>query len=284
MSLRHVVLDFDGTCTRVEDVHASYVDACIRIFEAEVAAGTEKDLRAALAAVKKASPGLGWTLATTPAAPAFADPYIAMGEAVKLVVAKRRIVKAVPLDMHHRANDVAQAPWREEMVEVLEAFRKKKLAITFVSNSSTMKIERRLDDLLTGRSALRASIRVLGDAGKFRVREIESADVPAALRAKFTKLAVAEPLLIEGRPVYLRRGGYMEALAKVWQGKDLAHATLVCGDIWELDLAMPAVLGAHVFLVRRESPYATYAYEKRAIEALGARAAFGQLRDVLSRL
>lgn len=284
MSFRHVILDFDGTCTRVEDVHEAYVAECIRIFEAEVMPGTAKDLRAALAAVKKASPGAGWTLAVTPAAPAFADPYVAVGEAVRLVVKKRHVTKAVPLDMHHRANELAQAPWRDEMIDVLEAFRKKKITITFVSNSKTTKIEHRLDDLLTGRSALRAQIRVLGDAGKFRIRELEDDSVSPALRKAFTALPPAEPALVGGRPVYLRRGGYMEALAKVWGGKDLAAETLVCGDIWELDLAMPALLGAHVHLVKRDAPYATYPYETRAIAALGARGSFGALRDVLARL
>jgi hypothetical protein len=65
---------------------------------------------------------------------------------------------------------------------------------------------------------------------------------------------------VEGvaRPVYLRRGSYFEALCATQF--PLAE-TLVVGDIWELDLAMPAALGAHVHLIQRASPFETYAYE-----------------------
>jgi hypothetical protein len=285
MTLRHVVLDFDGTCTRVEDAADAYIAECLRIFEAEVHAGSARAFRAALESVRKASPRAGWTLAVTPAAPACADPYILVGEAIRIVVKKLGIKKPVPADLHARANDLAQAPWREEIVEVLEAFRKKKVAVHFVSNSKTTKIAHRLDDLLVGKPALRKSVSIIGDAGKFRIVELEAdAKVSPALRNVFAQLPPASGMLVDGRPIYLRRGGYFEALCNVWGQKNYAAQTLVCGDIWELDLAMPAVLGAHLHLVKREAPYATYPYEKEAVDQLGPRASFGSLRDVLARL
>jgi hypothetical protein len=285
MSFRHAVLDFDGTCTRVEDAADAYVAEYVRIFEAEVEAGVARHFHTALAAARKASPRAGWTFATTEAAPAGADPYILAFEAMRIVVKKLGIKKPIPTSIHARANDVAQAPWREEMVDVLEAFREKKITIHFVSNSNTTKIARRLDDLLVGKPALRKAITVIGDAGKFRVHELE-ADTSAspALCKAFAQLPPASATSVDGRPIYLRRGSYFEALCGVWGQKNLATQTLVCGDIWELDLAMPAALGAHVHLVKREAPYATYAYEKAAVKELGARASFGSLRDVLARL
>ncbi|HEU4727453.1 MAG TPA: hypothetical protein VFT22_06185, partial [Kofleriaceae bacterium] len=45
--------------------------------------------------------------------------------------------------------------------------------------------------------------------------------------------------------------------------------TIVCGDIWELDLAMPRALGAAVHLVRRAPPFETYAYELAQLAAPG---------------
>lgn len=285
MSFRHVVLDFDGTCTRVEDVASAYVDHCLHIFETEVQSGSEPRLRAALAGVLEASPKAGWMLSGTPSAPAGADPYIHVGEAIRRFVKEAKITKHVPDDLHARANDLAEAPWRAEMIEVLEAFRAKDVVVHFVSNSKTTKIERRLDELLAGKEALRRSITVLGDAGKFRIREIEAdASLPTSMERLFTELPAAEPELVDGRPVYLRRGGYFEALSTVWGHENRADRTLVCGDIWELDLAMPTVLGAHVHLVEREAPYGTYDYEKRSIERLGRRASFGSLRDVIARL
>lgn len=282
MTLRHVVFDFDGTCTRVEDVAAAYVGHCIELFEREVRPGTAAALREAMDRVRRISPAAGWMLGGTPAAPAAADPYIVFGEAIRIVVKEQGIDTPVPADIHARANDFAEAPWREEVIEVLEAFHAKGIVIHFVSNSKTSKIEHRLDTLLAGKSALRAAIAVLGDAGKFRIRELDDAEIPADLQQVFRALPPAAGL-VDGRPLYLRRGGYFEALCKAWGGRNLAAETLVCGDIWELDLAMPVALGAQVHLVRREEPYPTYPYETDAVKALGARASFGSLRDVLAR-
>ena len=285
MIFRHVVLDFDGTCTRVEDVANDYIEECLRIFETEVHAGVTPKLRAALALVLEMSPKAGWMLAGTPSAPSGADPYIQVGEAIRMFAKAEKLAKPIPDDLHTRANDVAEAPWREETIEVLEAFRAKGVIVHFVSNSKTTKIERRIDALLAGHDALRRSVTVIGDAGKFRIRELEpDALVPPHMERLFIDLPAAAPGLVASRPVYLRRGGYFEALCKVWDHKNLAQETLVCGDIWELDLALPAVLGAHVHLVKREAPYGTYPYEKEAVQTLGVRGSFGSLRDVLARL
>jgi len=282
MTLRHVVFDFDGTCTRVEDVADTYVDHCIELFQREVRAGTESALREAMDRIRLVSPGVGWMLGGTPAAPAAADPYILFGEAIRVVVKELGITTPVPADIHARANDFAEAPWREEVVDVLEAFHAKGIVIHFVSNSKTAKIEHRLDTLLARKPAVRAAVAVLGDAGKFRIRELDDASIPAALQQVFRALPAADGL-VDGRPLYLRRGGYFEALCALWGGQNLAAETLVCGDIWELDLALPIALGAQVHLVRREEPYPTYAYETDAVKSLGARASYGTLRDVLAR-
>ena len=50
-------------------------------------------------------------------------------------------------------------------------------------------------------------------------------------------------------------------------------STVVCGDIWELDLAMPAALGMCTHLITRASPYDTYDFElqaaRRAVPSAG---------------
>ena len=48
--------------------------------------------------------------------------------------------------------------------------------------------------------------------------------------------------------------------------------TVFCGDIWEMDLAMPHALGANVHLLDRAAPFNTYEHEKRVIETYGQRA------------
>jgi hypothetical protein len=56
----------------------------------------------------------------------------------------------------------------------------------------------------------------------------------------------------------------------------------VAGDIYELDLALPAVLGAHVQLVARDN---VLPYELKAMELLGPRGgADRSLRAILPRL
>jgi len=291
MAIRHVVLDFDGTCTKVEDVASTYVDACIELFEREVRGGTRGLFLEKLAEVEAASPVMGWEFAipplavtyAAPSAPAYADPYIAVGEAVKLVLRALGLDARTPVpDLHTPSNDKAEAPWREEMVEVLSKLYEKGHTVHFVSNSKTSKIEARLDKLLAGHAAVRAHVKVKGDAGKFVVRDAKG--LSPELEAAFFALPAATERVAGKRPVYLRRGGYFEALAGIWGGIAEASETLVCGDIWELDLAMPAHLGAQVHLVERLAPHATYAYETDAVKALGPRGSFGPLRAVLERL
>ena len=48
--------------------------------------------------------------------------------------------------------------------------------------------------------------------------------------------------------------------------------TVVCGDIWEMDLAMPYALGANVHLLDRTTPFDTYEYERYAVASSGDRA------------
>src|SRR5262249_27566451 len=124
----------------------------------------------------------------------------------------------------------------------------------------------RLTDLLHGDAALRGPIVVHGDAAKYRIVElpIGATGPGAAHRARFEQLDGAVRAAGVNRPIYLRRGAYFDALCGLWRdlGGDYAIAeTLVCGDVWELDLAMPRALGAAVHLIRRAQPFPTYAYE-----------------------
>lgn len=282
--LRHVVFDFDGTCTRVEDVATAYEERCLELFARAVQQDVDKPFREALLRVRAASPKLGWTMAGLPSAPAAADPYIAVGEAMRLVLEEQHLERNAAIDrIHHEANDDCTAPWRAEVERVLAAFYARGITIHFVSNSLTDKIAGRLDELLGADTPLRRAIEVLGDARKFVLRELESASIAAPLRARFEQLAPHSGDA-DGRPILLRRGAYFEALASVWQQEDRAAETLIVGDIFELDLAMPIALGTQVHLVRREPKYPTYPYEIEEVRTLGARGSFGSLGDVLSRL
>ena len=92
----------------------------------------------------------------------------------------------------------------------------------------------------------------------------------AAERARFEQLDGA--LRVDGlkRPIYLRRGSYFEAMCDVYNRfgdadkpiENKLSETLVCGDIYELDLALPAALGAQVHLIERAEPFPLYDYER----------------------
>jgi hypothetical protein len=114
---------------------------------------------------------------------------------------------------------------------------------------------------------------VRGDAGKFVVAPASGAD------ARFER--VRSEIRVSGltRPILPRRGRYFDALAAIWEETGARpESTLVCGDIFELDLALPAELGADVHLVRRPR---THRYEMDAVAALGKR---GGVSDGLAAL
>jgi phosphoglycolate phosphatase-like HAD superfamily hydrolase len=270
MAIRYVVLDFDGTCTQVELVYTGFIASFLAIVEAANGYGRgelSQVWEAAISEVRAASPDAGWTLGGAPStAPAAADPYILAGEASALLV-RRGTIQCVPADAYQRAYAANPAPWRPEVPEVLAALVKRGLKVGFISNSERFAIQMRLADLLNADRALRAEIAVHGDAAKFKLQEIPiGATGPgAAHRASFERLDGAVRAVGTTRPIYLRRGSYFDALCGLWSdlgatGYAIAE-TVVCGDIWDLDLAMPKALGAAVHLIRRAAPFETYPYE-----------------------
>ena len=271
MTLRHVVFDFDGTCTDVPAVHQAYLEEYRRLLALEVAPCPHQEWEHALEVVRGRSPQEGWMLGGAPSAPAAADPYILGGEAAAWLSRTRRWTKPLPRDLHARAVVVGEAPFRPECARVLGEVAATGVAVHFISNSETATVSGRLDRLLAGDPTLRARIHVQGSAAKFAIREppldpaLGTPPISPRLRAAFAALPGEAPRQLD-RPIYLRRGAYLAALATLW-GDDPAApaATLVCGDIWELDLAMPAALGCAVHLIERGAPYQTYPYERAAL-------------------
>lgn len=270
VAIKTVVLDFDGTCTNIPAMHQKFLDASNK-FLAKTGWTTEKDWNRALDAVRAASPDAGWMLGGAPSAPAAADPFILSGEAVAFLAREKKLFPPYP-DTYNAAYPSAIAPLRPELKKVLAAIHAAKIAIHFVSNASTQKVEGRLDDLLADAPALRKAIKIQGDAGKFNIAE-PAWDAKTPLPKKMQKIFDAVPTgasEVGGlkRPIYLRRGSYFRALADIWGGDPAKMATtIVCGDIWELDLALPAYLGCQVHLIERGAPYDTCEYERKCLAA-----------------
>ncbi|NVJ02497.1 HAD family hydrolase [Myxococcus sp. AM009] len=281
MAIACVVLDFDGTFTDVAAESAPF----LRHFRQGLAAAVGEDLESAweeeVAALRAGADALGWDLGGRVVAPATADPYL-----TATCAAHRLMQRFGQGQDEARRSDVVQKLYREayahsatafkpEAKEVLEALVATGLPVTVVTNAHTDLVEKKLDQLAPkGREKLTVS----GDARKFLL------DPPDAPDARFT--AVPETQTLDGvlrRPVYLRRGRYFQALKRVWEATGTTpEQTLVAGDIYELDLALPAALGAHVQLVARDN---VLPYELKAMELLGARGGVDRsLHGVLPRL
>ena len=280
-AIKHVVLDFDGTCTQIPKIWKTYLEL---YFKALGDAGFDvpsTQWSEACDAVRKHSPKAAWTLAGCAAAPAAADPYILADEATRLILRRRGDRRPVPAEINAKAYGASPAPWREEAPDTFAKLIDRGLRLHFVSNSSTVVIAGRLQELLANPTSWSDRISVHSDAGKFRVCELEWDERMTQLSSEARRRFGALPGAWDDgkitnsieRPVYLRRGAYFDAISRVLGGDfTLLPNTVFCGDIWEMDLAMPHALGAQVHLVERAAPFNTYPYEKEAIASYGPRA------------
>src|SRR3569832_2228000 len=122
--IRHVIFDFDGTCTQVDKVQAKFLDDYRKAISVD-----EKEWDKAKAAIVKASPNAGWNLMNAPAtAPAGADPYILAGEAAGLIFRERK--QDAP-NVFAKVYEQNTAPFRPELHDGLEALLKKKVKFVF---------------------------------------------------------------------------------------------------------------------------------------------------------
>lgn len=287
MPIKTLLLDFDGTCTDVPAIHQRFLDASFEYLWQKGWLTKRGAWDAALTAVTARSPEAGWTLGKTPSAPAAADPYILAGEAALYIARLEGRPLPADLDAYGYAYGRAVAPFRPELRAVLRRADELGVEVQFISNSSTTKIAGRLMDLLADDPALEARIGKRGGAEKYVIAELpwDDAKVSPEARRAFGAVPVATsmPSGLQ-RPIYLRRGSYMRQLAEAWEGDPArAATTLVCGDIWELDLALPAALGCAVHLIERGAPYGTYDYEREATKAAGGTISV-DLNGLLSRL
>jgi len=276
MHIDCVVLDLDGTFTDLADEAPPFQAAFPRL----VADLVGKDLTSAWPEaerrVRELSPELGWTVEGHVVAPADADPYI-LASCVAQLIFDRLLLLADPAlrsdvttTLYRRAYQHTGAAFRPDAKAVLEALLLRVPHIHFVTNAAEDAAQRKLASLAP-RGLEKLSLR--GDARKFLIGPASTPD------ERFTRIPESKQIPGLTRPVLLERGRYFDALAAIWKETGARpETTLVCGDIFELDLALPAELGAQVHLIRRPQ---TFAYELEAIRALGPR---GGVSDTLTPL
>jgi FMN phosphatase YigB (HAD superfamily) len=276
-----VVLDFDGTLTDA-DAHApAFLAASRRALAARLGwaeAATAREWEGAHALVSALPPEAAWVVDGLGVCPANADPYLTANGVVKCLLARHAglagpELAAGVLAVHRDAYEQVPPPFRRGARELLEGAGGGGARVCVVTNSRTGTVERLLDALdLPGREA----VLVRGDAAKFSVAPAEVAD------PRFAALPPALEWPELARPLLLRRGPYFDVLACLWRETGTGPGeTLVVGDNFELDLATPAALGAHVHLVLRLS---TMPHEERLARALARGDAATGLEAVLRRM
>jgi phosphoglycolate phosphatase-like HAD superfamily hydrolase len=281
----HVIFDYDGTCTDVpavtENFFRSYLTSLNQRFLGQSAIDAAA-WRGFLSRVRAASPDAGWTIKTTPAAPGAADPYIQAFEAARLVGRQTGKGDEIPREVFDEADGANPAPLRPELADILRFVHDRGARVTFISNSQQAKIQPRLEPLFGG--ALPDWLKIQPGGSKYTIGEpLIGATLPSpAFLARFLSLPGAVAPRGLGRPAYLRRPGYVTAISQALGGDvDALARTVFCGDIWEMDLAMPFHLGANIHLVTRATPFETYPYERDEITRAGDR---GRTSDDLNGL
>ncbi len=256
--LELLVLDFDGTFTRVDQEAVPFLVA-YRAGLGEVLGGrVDDEWEQARERIESDPDRYGWEHEGRIVAPSHADPYILATSIAQLLLAERGVDRGVTEQLYRDAYASAGTVFREDARAVVEAALASGVPVFVVTNSRTAEVQRKIERL-EARGSERLVVR--GDACKWMLAEPERAD------PRFAE--VPEELRVPGlaRPVLPRRGRYFDVLASLWEETGAApEGTLVCGDIYELDLAMPAILGARVHMVGRPS---TPAYEREAVARAG---------------
>jgi len=280
MTFELLILDFDGTFTDVEAEAAPFFEAYQADARRLLGFDLEDSWTRAAAKVATNPAEYGWTYGGHVVAPGSSDPYLRATVIMNMIFDERGLFAddaertEVLQGLYHRNYPKAGTVFRPEAKAAIETLLASKLDVCVVTNSATAAVQDKIDALdPKGRERLH----VHGDAKKYIVAEPETPHpdfdaLPETMRAEHLE-----------REILLRRGPYFTLLQQLW-AKTKTHParTLVAGDIFELDLAMPAHLGAAVHLVCKDQ---TPAFEKAAIAALGERAAASDdLGAVLDRV
>jgi FMN phosphatase YigB (HAD superfamily) len=277
MSIECILLDFDGTFTRVDDEAAPF----LRGFCADLASQIGAPLAGTFDAVARevlAEPDrYGWENDGRIVAPAHADPYIlatTVGQVLleRAGIGERKQRTEILQGLYERNYPKSDIVFRADAKRVVEAVLATGRPVFVVTNSKTEHVTAKIEKLAP-RGLPHLTVR--GDARKFVIAEpTGTLDEEWGQRWSAIPESIRTPGL--ARPVYLHRGHYFDAIRRILDDTGVApEQALVCGDIWELDLSLPAAMGMRTHLVARPG---TPEHERKAV----VRGAFGTVSTELS--
>ncbi|HEY8430887.1 MAG TPA: hypothetical protein VIL20_21055 [Sandaracinaceae bacterium] len=256
--LELLVLDFDGTFTRVDDEAAPFLVAYRAGLAAVLGEPVDEAWERARRTIEADPDRYGWEHEGRIVAPAHADPYILATTIAQLLLAERGLDRTVTERLYREAYAKAGIAFRHDAREVVEAALDTGVPVFVVTNSRTTDVVAKIARL-EARGSERLVVR--GDACKWMITAASRAD------PRFDALPDEQHVPGLRRPILLKRGRYFDTLATLWAETGASpEGTLVCGDIYELDLALPAALGARVHMVGRPS---TPEYERAAVLRAG---------------
>lgn len=266
-NIRLVVWDFDGTVTDAEEEGKPYREG----FLADLATLTGKPVEH----ITELATGFESTVAADPnshgfiyndrgqekiVAPSRVDPYLRMAPVARMIFATLGIV--LPPAFQH--NLFTRLLYRYNYAKTQPIFRRDayntlvevglKASSFVVTNSDKERVSEKIRQLAVERcepfslDPLIAN-RLRGDAQKF---VDESGSIPG----------IPESIQLPGleRSVFVQRKHYYRVLDELRAAADVAwEEMMVIGDIFELDLALPYVLGCRVVLIANDHtpPYET---------------------------
>ena len=278
MTIECIVLDFDGTFTRVDEEAKPFLASFREGFETRMGSELAGRWDEVTQRVQADPDRYGWEFEERIVAPSHADPYVLANTVGQILLADAGISSAGArseiLDaLFKQSYPKAGIAFRDDARVVVEALALSGIPLFVVTNSRTDHVKAKLDALAPeGRERLD----VRGEARKFVI------GAPDKQSELFDR--VPETMHVPGleRPLYLHRGPYFEVLQRIWDETGTEpRRTLVCGDIFELDLAMRAHLGTRVHLVTRPS---TPDWERRAVRSMPGGTASAELRGLLDQL
>jgi FMN phosphatase YigB (HAD superfamily) len=278
MAFRCVLLDFDGTFTLAEEEGAPFVQVYKPALAKRLGRDIEAEWQRAESEIRQHPAEHGWLFDGKLVAPANADPYIRCTTLGRMLMERLDFADVAERDrvlgeLYYESYPHSATVFRTGAREVLEALMSRVPSVYVVTNSDTNAVAAKIDRLLHG-APKKPSVR--GNAKKAYIVGPEPND------ERFQALPERQTLAGLARPIYVRRGRYYEVLRQIWQESSTGpEDTLMVGDIYELDLALPYHLGAGIHLVTGEP---TPDYERDFVTNDKRGAVSADLESILSRL